>query len=209
MKEILLEKIDWKKTDGLIPAIVQDAESGAVLMHAYMSRESLLQTLDCRRLTFFSRTKQRLWTKGETTGHWLDFVSVALDCDGDTLLFQARPNGAVCHLGTDTCFGEAKADGFLNKLTQIIEERFAHPENQKSYTAELIRSGLDRMAQKVGEEAIETVIAAKNNDLALFEGEAADLLFHLMILLRAKGSSLPAVTERLRQRNKPQGECVG
>ncbi len=202
MNQDLSEKIDWPKLDGLVPAIVQNAETGAVLMLAYMNRESLAKTLATKRVTFFSRSKQRLWTKGETSGHWLDLEAIALDCDGDALLVRALPNGPVCHVGTATCFGDKPTAGFLEELTGIIDKRFAHPEPQKSYTASLISSGVDRMAQKVGEEAVETVIAAKNEDSSLLEGEAADLLFHLMVLLRAKGTSLPAVIKRLRERHQ-------
>ena len=173
-------------------------------MLAYMNAESLEQTMKAGRLTFFSRSKKRLWTKGETSGHWLDFVSVDLDCDGDTLLFQALPHGPTCHLATPTCFGKNPADStnlFLSHLAEVIEDRFSNPEEKESYVSRLVNAGLDRIAQKVGEEAVETVIAAKNESLTAFEGEAADLLFHLMVLLRAKGSSMTAICRLLQDRH--------
>jgi phosphoribosyl-ATP pyrophosphohydrolase/phosphoribosyl-AMP cyclohydrolase len=198
-------KIDWQKSGGLIPAVVQDAATGRVLMLAYMNEESLALTEKTRRVTFFSRSRQSLWIKGETSGNHLDFLSAQADCDGDTILIQARPHGPVCHTGNETCFAgdPANADlGFLTKLTQIIESRFDSPDPQKSYVAKLIADGPDRMAQKVGEEAVETVIASKNEDQGAFEGEAADLLFHLMVLLRAKGSSLTNLVKILEKRHR-------
>ena len=197
-----MKSIDWKKGDGLVPAIVQDADSGRVLMLAYMNAESLQKTHDCGQVTFFSRSRQTLWSKGETSGNSLAFVSINVDCDGDTLLIRARPAGPVCHKGTTTCFQQADtALEFLRTLTQIIENRFADSQNTQAYVANLVRSGIDRMAQKVGEEAVETVIAAKNQDTAVLASESADLLFHLMVLLRARGLSLHTLVEVLRQRH--------
>lgn len=194
--------IDWKKGDGLVPAIVQDTATGKVLMLAYMNQESWALTEKSKRVTFFSRSRNALWTKGETSGNHLDFVSAEVDCDGDTLLIQAKANGPVCHTGTSTCFGAGTESdlSFLSELSQTIDDRFAKPDEEKSYVAKLIAGGIDRMAQKVGEEAVETVIASKNQDTKDFEGEAADLLFHLMVLLKAKGSSLKNVAQVLKTR---------
>lgn len=196
-------KIDWQKMDGMIPAIVQSADTGRILMLAYMNETSLAKTLESGRVTFFSRSRQELWTKGETSGNTLEFVSLKADCDGDALLIQARPQGPVCHTGTQTCFGD---DGgppleFLNQLSKVIDQRFTSADENSSYVAKLIAAGTDRMAQKVGEEAVETVIASKNGDLAAFENEAADLLFHLMVLLKAKGTSLENLTKVLATRH--------
>jgi phosphoribosyl-ATP pyrophosphohydrolase/phosphoribosyl-AMP cyclohydrolase len=200
--------VDWRKSDGLVPAVIQDADSGTVLMVGYMNEESLAKTRETGKVTFFSRSREKLWTKGETSGNFLNFVSAKIDCDGDALLVQARPQGPVCHLGTRTCFGEDKpntTDGlaFLNELTSVIAGRFESPDESVSYVAKLIKAGADRMAQKVGEEAVETVIASKNSDLATLENEAADLLFHLMVLLRSKGSSLREITRVLEGRHRP------
>lgn len=198
-----IPQLDWKKCEGLVPAIVQDSISREVLMLGYMNEESLAKTLESGLVTFFSRSRQTLWTKGESSGHHLKLVSLKADCDSDTLLIQAIPHGPTCHLGSSTCFGD-KPDtnlSFLATLGDVIEQRFASADTEQSYVAKLKAAGLDRMAQKVGEEAVETVIAAKNSDLAGFEGEAADLLFHLMVLLKAKGSSLPQLAATLKQRH--------
>jgi phosphoribosyl-ATP pyrophosphohydrolase/phosphoribosyl-AMP cyclohydrolase len=199
-----MKNIDWQKNQGLIPAVVQDADTGKVLMLGYMNEASLEQTEAKGLVTFFSRSRNQLWTKGETSGNFLKFVSAEVDCDGDTFLIQARPQGPVCHEGTATCWGEGAESplAFLAKLSQVIDSRFANPDAQSSYVAKLIAGGIDRMAQKVGEEAVETAIASKNEDLKAFEGEAADLLFHLMVLVRAKGSSLAALSEVLRSRHR-------
>lgn len=197
-------KIDWQKMNGLIPAIVQHAESGRILMLAYMNEASLAKTLETGQVTFFSRSRQELWTKGETSGNRLEFVSVKTDCDGDALLIQARALGPVCHTGTETCFGSDEGVatlGFLGKLSRVIDQRFAASDEKSSYVAKLVAAGTDRMAQKVGEEAVETVIASKNEDLAAFENEAADLIFHLMVLLKAKGTSLEKLTQVLAARH--------
>jgi len=211
MNPLNIEQLAWQKGDGLLPAIVQDADSGQVLMLAYLNKESLKKTLDTGLVTFFSRSRKQLWTKGETSGNTLAFVSIAVDCDADTALIMARPKGPVCHLGTQTCFkGSPPAPSsespknidFLEQLTDVVNDRFSQPNPQASYVGSLIARGLDRMAQKVGEEAVETVIASKNADLETFESEAADLLFHLMVLLRAKNSSLSAVSKILKDRHK-------
>lgn len=196
--------IDWRKMNGLVPAVIQDADSGRVLMVAYMNEESLAKTRETGKVTFFSRSREELWTKGETSGNFLNFVSAKIDCDGDTLLVQVRATGPVCHLGTETCFGDGGESGlsFLSELTSVIDSRFESPAQPASYVAKLIEAGTDRMAQKVGEEAVETVIASKNADMATFEAEAADLLFHLMVLLRAKGSSLEKIANVLEARHR-------
>jgi phosphoribosyl-AMP cyclohydrolase / phosphoribosyl-ATP pyrophosphohydrolase len=200
-----VKKIDWTKNQGLVPAIVQDADTGRVLMLAYMNEQSLKLTEEKGLVTFYSRSRGELWTKGETSGNFLKFVAAEVDCDGDTFLIQARPQGPVCHEGTETCFGDEAPESplvFLAQLQKVIDSRFEKSDADKSYIAKLIEKGPDRMAQKVGEEAVETVIASKNADLALFEGEAADLLFHLMVLLKAKGSSLAKLTDVLKSRHK-------
>jgi phosphoribosyl-ATP pyrophosphohydrolase/phosphoribosyl-AMP cyclohydrolase len=200
-----LANLDWSKGAGLVPAIVQDHDTDAVLMLGFLNKESLEATLTSGNVTFFSRSRQTLWVKGETSGHFLKFVSLVVDCDGDTVLIRAHPQGPTCHLGSPTCFGELPPVGainFLRQLSEVIDSRIIAAEPSSSYVAKLYQDGLDRIAQKVGEEAIETIIAAKNNDLADFEGEAADLLFHLMVLLKAKGSSLGAISEVLRKRHK-------
>lgn len=191
--------MNFGKSDGLVPAIIQDADSGRVLMLGYMNAESLELTRKSGKVTFFSRTRQSIWLKGETSGNFLNVVEIAPDCDQDALLIRARPDGPTCHRGTETCFDEAGIS-FLNDLDKIIEGRFKD-RPKGSYVTSLIEDGLDRMAQKVGEEAIETVIASKNPDLAEFEGEASDLLFHLMVLLESRGSSLAKLSALLKKRH--------
>ena len=190
-----------KYADGLAPAIIQDAQTGVVLMLGFMDEAALAKTLAEKRVTFFSRSKQRLWTKGETSGHFLDVAEVLPDCDSDTILIKVKPNGPVCHLGSDTCFGERNAGAFLPELEAIINDRFANP-TEGSYVASLITKGIKKMAQKVGEEGVEVALEAQGNDTDLFLGEAADLLFHLLVLLRAKGHSLADVEAVLRSRMK-------
>ncbi|WP_126246898.1 bifunctional phosphoribosyl-AMP cyclohydrolase/phosphoribosyl-ATP diphosphatase HisIE [Chitinophaga rhizosphaerae] len=192
-----------KSPDGLIPAIVQDAITRKVLMLGYMNREALDKTLAGKKVTFFSRSKNRLWTKGEESGNFLHLVSAAVDCDRDTILVKANPVGPVCHTGADTCWNEANEDDghFLNRLEQVIRDRKENP-TEKSYTASLFAKGINKVAQKVGEEAVELVIEAKDDNRDLFLGEAADLLFHYMILLQAKGFTLEDVTSILKERHK-------
>jgi phosphoribosyl-AMP cyclohydrolase / phosphoribosyl-ATP pyrophosphohydrolase len=193
-------KINWSKSpDGLVPAIIQDAESGRVLMLGYMNAESLELTRKNGHVTFYSRTRQSLWVKGETSGNFLHVVEIQPDCDQDALLIRARPEGPTCHRGTETCFDSGVA--FLGQLQEVIASRFKD-RPQGSYVTRLIEEGPDRMAQKVGEEAVETVIASKNQDLGDFEGEASDLLFHLMVLLQQKGSSLSRLAALLEKRHK-------
>jgi phosphoribosyl-ATP pyrophosphohydrolase/phosphoribosyl-AMP cyclohydrolase len=201
-----IRKIDFEKGDGLVPVIVQDADSGAVLMLGYMNREALEQTLSRKRAVFFSRTKQRLWEKGETSGHTLDVVDVAVDCDNDTLLVTARPRGPACHNGTLTCFGDESRSAagdiaFLAKLEGVIAQR-ATDKPEDSYTARLLGKGIGKVAQKVGEEGVETALAgAGESDQKLLE-ESADLVFHLLVLLRARGLSLPQVVRMLESRHR-------
>jgi phosphoribosyl-AMP cyclohydrolase / phosphoribosyl-ATP pyrophosphohydrolase len=198
--------VDFDKSGGLVPAIVQDADSGAVLMLAYMNREALDETLQRRRAVFYSRSKQRLWEKGETTGHTLEVVDVAVDCDNDTLLITARPRGPACHNGTLTCFGDAPRSAatgisFLAKLESIIAQRAAE-KPEASYTARLLEKGIAKVAQKVGEEGVEVALAgvSENDDKVL--AESADLMFHLLVLLRARGLSLKQVVDTLESRHK-------
>ncbi|KJJ38041.1 bifunctional phosphoribosyl-AMP cyclohydrolase/phosphoribosyl-ATP diphosphatase HisIE [Aequorivita vladivostokensis] len=198
-------KIDFKKyNDGLVPAIIQDVLTSKVLMLGYMNEEAFLKTNQSKQVTFFSRSKQRLWTKGEESGNFLELVSIAVDCDNDALLLKVNPKGPVCHKGTDTCWQEENVSeyGFLSALEKIIQKRKENPENEDSYIASLFRKGINKIAQKVGEEAVEVVIEAKDSNDDLFLNESADLLFHYMILLRAKGFTLQDVEKILRQRHK-------
>ena len=192
-----------KSPDGLLPAIVQDATTKTVLMLGYMNEEALQHTQASGKVTFFSRSKQRLWTKGEESGHFLNLVSLKSDCDQDTLLIQAEPQGPTCHKGTDSCWGEEnKASyGFLTELENTIAQRKA-ADDDDSYVASLFRKGINKIAQKVGEEAVETVIEAKDNDEALFLNESADLLFHYLILLQAKGYQLSDIVRTLEERKR-------
>jgi phosphoribosyl-ATP pyrophosphohydrolase/phosphoribosyl-AMP cyclohydrolase len=202
-----LDNLDWDKGGGLLPAIVQDASSGAVLMLGYMNREALAATRSSGQVTFWSRSKGRLWTKGETSGHFLTARSITADCDGDTLLVLARPEGPACHKGTPTCFGEtpphaaAASLAFLTVLEEVIRERIARrPEG--SYTAKLLAEGPRRIAQKVGEEGLELALAALGQSDEEVLGEAADLLYHVLLLLESKGLSLGAVVARLEARHR-------
>jgi phosphoribosyl-ATP pyrophosphohydrolase/phosphoribosyl-AMP cyclohydrolase len=202
-----LDGLDWDKSEGLLPAIVQDAAGGAVLMLGYMNREALAATQASGRVTFWSRSKQRLWTKGETSGNTLEVRSIAADCDRDTLLILARPAGPACHLGTRTCFGEApprpaaEALAFLCTLQEVIAERIAHPVPD-SYTAKLLAQGSRRIAQKVGEEGVELALAAVAQSDAEIVGEAADLLYHVLVLLQSKHLSLAGVVAELEARHR-------
>lgn len=195
--------INFDKGNGLVPAIVQDATTRRVLMMGYMNQEAYDKTVQEKKVTFFSRSKSRLWTKGETTGHYLQLVSIAIDCDQDTLLIQAIPNGPTCHTGNDTCWFEPNVGKtfFLEKLQQVIKDRKNNP-SDTSYTASLFKKGINKIAQKVGEEAVETVIEAKDSNDDLFKNEAADLLFHYMVLLEAKGMGLDDIIAVLQERHK-------
>ena len=204
-----LKDLDWDKGGGLLPAIVQDACGGAVLMLGYMNREALDATLARDRVVFFSRSKQRLWEKGETSGHFLQLVALRADCDADTLLLTALPAGPVCHTGSASCFGDepgtaAAPLSFLLELEQLIEQRIAEaPEG--SYTASLYARGVRRVAQKVGEEGLEVALAGAGETDSALVGECADLLYHLLLLLRSRNLPLAAVIEELRQRHEGGG----
>src|ERR1051326_7242898 len=191
-----------KFTDGLVPAIVQDAVTRRVLMLGYMNAEALAKTQNEMRVTFYSRSKKRLWTKGEESGNYLDVSEIKLDCDRDAILVLAKPHGPVCHTGADTCFVEKNiSNDVLNELERIIYERKNNP-SENSYTASLFAKGINKIAQKVGEEATELVIEAKDNNGELFRNEAADLLFHYLILLSAKNFSLQDVVNMLEKRHE-------
>ena len=196
--------LDFDKMGGLIPAIIQDAVSNKVLMLGFMNQEAYQKTLSSKLVTFYSRTRNRLWTKGEESGHFLDVIDMLEDCDHDTLLIKARPRGPVCHTGQDTCFNETnnnKGIAFIDYLQHFIQKRKQEmPEG--SYTTKLFTRGINRMAQKVGEEAVEVVIEAKDQHDDLFLGEAADLMYHLIVLLTAKGFSLDDVAKVLESRHK-------
>jgi len=198
-----LDRINFEKVGGLIPAVVQDAFSKQVLMLGYLNQEAIQKTLDTGKVTFFSRTKQRLWTKGESSGNFLLVKEILLDCDGDTLLIKAEPVGPVCHTGADTCFKESNQSktAFIDKLRATIKDRKNNP-SDKSYTASLFAKGINKVAQKVGEEAVEIVIEAKDDNKELFMGEAADLLYHYLVLLEAKGYELDEVMQVLMERHK-------
>jgi phosphoribosyl-ATP pyrophosphohydrolase/phosphoribosyl-AMP cyclohydrolase len=199
------DALDWTKGNGLLPAIVQHWQSGEVLMLGYMNAAALAQTQASRQVTFYSRSKQRLWTKGESSGHVLALKSIRIDCDADTLLLQADPHGPTCHRGSSSCFGEHAEVrpplGFLAELDALVAARHAE-RPVGSYTTGLFEGGIRRMAQKVGEEGVETALAAVAQDDAELLGEAADLLFHLTVLLRARGLSLADVAARLAQRHQ-------
>ncbi len=193
-----------KYADGLVPVIIQDSLTGKVLMLGFMNQEAIDATLSQQKVTFFSRSKNRLWTKGEESGNFLEYISMALDCDQDSILIQAKPVGPVCHTGADTCWGETNTASslvFLNTLEEVIASR-KNEAPESSYVASLFQKGINKIAQKVGEEAVETVIEAKDNNDALFIGEAADLLFHYLILLQAKGFNLTDITNELKKRHK-------
>ncbi|MCQ2066294.1 MAG: bifunctional phosphoribosyl-AMP cyclohydrolase/phosphoribosyl-ATP diphosphatase HisIE [Bacteroidaceae bacterium] len=195
--------IDFEKMGGLVPAIIQDSVTGKVLMLGFMNREAYGITVKTGKVTFYSRTRQKLWTKGEESGHFLDVVSILNDCDGDTLLIKAKPNGPVCHTGADTCWGESNtADlSFLTYLQDFICKRYEE-QPASSYTTSLFRSGINRMAQKIGEEAVETVIEATNGTDDRLIYEASDLIYHLIVLLTAKGHRIEEIAAELQKRHK-------
>jgi len=196
--------IDFQKySDGLVPAIVQNAATGDVLMLGFMNPEAVAATESTGRVTFYSRSKKRLWTKGETSGNYLDVGSIYADCDSDTLLIKATPHGPVCHTGSRTCFGETSESTLriLDELEAVIESRRADP-SENSYVSRLFAKGLNKIAQKIGEEAVETVIAAKDDDIDAFKNEAADLLFHYLVLLHEKGLGLGDIADVLRGRRR-------
>lgn len=196
--------IDFSKTEGgLVPAIVQDAITKNVLMLGYMNQEAVDKTLESKKVTFYSRSKNRLWTKGEESGNFLNLVSMSVDCDQDTLLIKANPVGPTCHKGTDTCWGEDNNEsyGFISELEAIITERVANKDTANSYVASLFSKGINKVAQKVGEEAVEVVIEAMDNNNQLFKEESADLLFHYLMLLQAKGYRLKDIVSVLKKRH--------
>lgn len=193
--------IDFSKTDGLVPVIIQDFASNQVLMLGYMNEEAFAKTKQDGKVTFFSRSKNRLWTKGETSGNFILVKEILIDCDQDTLLIKAEPKGPTCHTGSRTCFKEETAKGFLYQLEQTIKKRIVSGD-KKSYTRDLVQKGINKVAQKVGEETIELIIEAKDSNDELFKNEAADLLFHYLILLKAKGFKLEEIEQVLKLRAK-------
>ncbi|NRR92912.1 bifunctional phosphoribosyl-AMP cyclohydrolase/phosphoribosyl-ATP diphosphatase HisIE [Winogradskyella undariae] len=197
--------VDFNKNpDGLVPAIIQDNNTDKVLMLGYMNAEALKKTLESKLVTFFSRTKQRLWTKGEESGNVLNLVDIKLDCDSDSLLIKVNPKGPTCHKGTDTCWNQDNVTsyGFISELESTIESRINAADSEKSYVASLFAKGINKIAQKVGEEAVEVVIEAKDDNDHLFLEESADLLFHYLMLLQAKGFKIDDVVSVLKLRNK-------
>lgn len=193
--------INFNKLNGLVPCVVQDSRTNVVLMLGFMNEEAYRKTLADKRVTFYSRSKKRLWTKGESSGNYLTVVDILLDCDQDTLLIKAIPGGPVCHTGAATCFGEPNAGWDMHALERIILDRKAKPQ-KGSYTNTLLNSGINKIAQKVGEEAVELVIEAKDNNTELFLGEAADLMYHYLVLLAAKNMKLQDVLAVLQRRHK-------
>jgi phosphoribosyl-ATP pyrophosphohydrolase/phosphoribosyl-AMP cyclohydrolase len=196
--------IDFTKNpDHLVPAIIQDAGTRKVLMLGYQNKEAFEKTLELKKVTFYSRSKQRLWTKGEESGNFLELKEHKIDCDNDTILYYVKPHGPTCHKGTDTCWAEQNEEhfGFLSHLENTIEERKTNSNAEKSYVASLFEKGINKIAQKVGEEAVETVIEAKDNNEELFLNESADLLFHYLVLLQAKNYKLEDVVKVLKARH--------
>jgi phosphoribosyl-ATP pyrophosphohydrolase/phosphoribosyl-AMP cyclohydrolase len=199
--------VDFNKSpDGLVPAIIQDALTNKVLMLGYMNAEALKKTIESKLVTFFSRSKQRLWTKGEESGNVLNLVDIKLDCDSDSLLIKVNPKGPTCHKGSDTCWNENNTEsyGFISNLENTIATRIKSGDSEKSYVASLFAKGINKVAQKVGEEAVEVIIEAKDDNDELFLDESADLLFHYLMLLQAKGFKLKNVVSVLKNRNSKQ-----
>lgn len=196
-------KIDFLKSNGLVPVIIQDITTKNVLMLGYMNKEAYEKTLEINKVTFFSRSKNRLWTKGEESGNFLIVEDIKIDCDNDTLLIKVNPKGPTCHKGSDTCWNEnnAQSFGFLTELEDVIKDRRENSDSSSSYVASLFEKGINKIAQKVGEEAIETVIEAKDSNDNLFLNESADLLFHYLILLQAKGFLFNDIIEILKKRH--------
>ncbi len=198
----MIDKINFQKGDGLVPAIIQDSSTAKVLMLAYMNKAAFQKTMETKLITFFSRSRKTLWTKGETSGNFLEMEKIELDCDQDTLLIKVKPKGPICHTGADTCFREKnETPYFLEKLETIIQDR-KNMNTESSYTASLFKKGINKIAQKVGEEAVELLIEAKDDNNDLFLNEAADLMFHYLVLLVAKGFKLEHVIEVLKNRHK-------
>ena len=193
-------KLDFAKGNGLVPVVIQDNNTLQVLMLGYMNEEALEKTKEENRVTFYSRSKNRLWTKGEESGNFLKVKDIQIDCDNDTILIKAKPAGPTCHTGSTSCFKEDTPKGFIYKLENIISKRI-DKDDKKSYTNKLYKRGINKIAQKVGEEAVELVIEAKDNDPDLFKNEAADLMYHYLILLKAKGFKLEDIESILKERN--------
>ncbi|NNL15567.1 MAG: bifunctional phosphoribosyl-AMP cyclohydrolase/phosphoribosyl-ATP diphosphatase HisIE [Flavobacteriaceae bacterium] len=193
--------IDFTKGDGLVPVIIQNNNTSQVLMLGYMNKEAFNKTKKENKVTFFSRSKNRLWTKGEESGNFLSVKDIQIDCDNDTILIKAEPKGPTCHTGSTSCFKEETAKGFLYELQQTINDRI-DLNDENSYTNKLFKRGINKVAQKVGEEAVELVIEAKDNDIDLFKNEAADLLYHYLIILKAKGLKLEDIEAVLKDRSK-------
>ena len=196
-----MDQIDFSKGNGLVPVVIQDNNTLQVLMVGYMDEEAFEKTRKEKIVTFFSRSKIRLWTKGESSGNYLYVEEILTDCDNDSILIKVKPAGPVCHTGSTACFGKETAKGFIYGLEQIISQRI-EDDTHKSYTNKLFKKGINKVAQKVGEEAVELIIEAKDDDLELFKNEAADLLYHLLILLKAKGTNLESIEEVLQERHK-------
>jgi phosphoribosyl-ATP pyrophosphohydrolase/phosphoribosyl-AMP cyclohydrolase len=196
-----MDNINFTKSNGLVPAVIQDNTTLQVLMVGFMNEEALEKTQKEGRVTFFSRSKNRLWTKGETSGNYLSVKEITADCDNDSILIKVDPAGPVCHTGNQSCFGEEPSKGFLYKLEQIINQRI-DDNIEDSYTNKIFRKGINKAAQKVGEEAVELIIEAKDNNIDLFKNEAADLLYHLLILLKMKGTSISEIEDCLVRRHK-------
>lgn len=198
-----IEQVTFDEITGLVPAIIQDAQSNKVLMLGYMNEAAIEQTLSTEKVTFFSRSKQRLWTKGESSKNYLNLVNISIDCDQDALLVKVNPDGPTCHTGDDTCWEENNETGasFLDYLGEVIKERKSQPP-EESYTARMFQKGINKLAQKVGEEAVELVIEAKDDNAELFKNEAADLIFHYMMLLEVKNFSLKDIIKVLKERHK-------
>jgi phosphoribosyl-AMP cyclohydrolase / phosphoribosyl-ATP pyrophosphohydrolase len=194
-------EIDFEKGNGLVPVVIQDNLTLQVLMVGYMNKEALEKTVSEKKVTFFSRSKNRLWTKGETSGNFLYVKEILHDCDNDAILIKVDPAGPVCHTGSTSCFDDSTAKGFIYQLENIINKRIEE-DTEESYTNKLFKKGINKVAQKVGEEAVELVIEAKDDNIGLFKNEAADLLYHLLILLKAKGVSLQNIEEVLQQRHR-------
>lgn len=199
-----MKQIDFSKGNGLVPVVIQDNNSLQVLMVGYMNEEAFEKTGREKIVTFFSRSKNRLWTKGETSGNNLFVEEILSDCDNDSILIKVKPAGPVCHTGSTACFGEETSKGFIYELEQIINQRIVN-DSENSYTNKLYKRGINKVAQKVGEEAVELIIEAKDDNNELFKNEAADLLYHLLILLKTKAVSLESIEEVLKKRHKNQG----
>lgn len=196
-----MEQIDFTKGNGLVPVVIQDNNTLQVLMVGYMNEEAYKKTVHDKKVTFFSRSRNRLWTKGETSGNYLYVEEITTDCDNDSLLIKVDPAGPVCHTGSTSCFGDETARGFIYELQHIIDQRIKD-NTEESYTNRLYKKGINKVAQKVGEEAVELLIESKDNNMELFKNEAADLLYHLLILLKAKGVNLQSIEEVLKKRHK-------